>query len=95
MNAKSIFCGPLLMTRDLNSDLNTRNGKKMVDICNLFNLKLHIDKPTYFNMRNNTSSILDQFISNCSMFIKKIEVDDPVSVNDHSIICFWLNFKIP
>ena len=55
-----------------------------------FNLEIHVNEPSYFG--NNRSSILDQFISNCSQYVNKIEISDPVSNNDHCSIGIWLNF---
>ena len=71
------------MAGDLNSDPSTLNGKKLLNLANMYNLELHVTEPTHFGQNANT--ILDQFVSNCSQFIEKLEISDPVSTNDNHL----------
>ena len=66
-DVKDVFTGNIIITGDLNSDFKTNNGKKLLDLAAMYNFDVHIDKPTH--AVNDT--VLDQFVTNCSKFIKK------------------------
>ena len=66
-DVKHTFLGHIVITGDLNSDFKTLNGTKLLELASLYNFEIHIDKTTH--VTNDT--ILDQFITNCSSFIKK------------------------
>ena len=61
---------------------------KFVSQNNLYN---HVNVPT--RITSNSSKILDQFITNCTDIVHKVDVEDIVSTNDHCSIGIWLNFK--
>ena len=51
----------LVIIGDMNADLLTANGKKLLDICNIHNLHHHIKEPT--RITPNSNSCIDQIIS--------------------------------
>ena len=57
------------------------------------NLYYHVDSPT--RIAPNSSKILDQFITNCTGIVHRVDVADTVSTNDHCKIGtdIWLNFR--
>ena len=66
--------------------------KKSLDVCYMHNLKHHIDNPT--RITPNSSSCIDQIISNIPNFISQINNDPPVSTNDHNTIGIRLCFTV-
>ena len=89
--AKQTGIGKILITGDLNADPNTRDGNllKLLTLSN--NFEIHVKEPTRFTPQ--TSSILDQFISNLKHLLKNIEVLDPVGACDHCVIRATLQFN--
>ena len=88
---KDVFNGFIILTGDFNSDLKTVNGTRLLNLASSFNLNLHIEESTH--AYNDT--VLDQFVTNCSTYITKIEISDPICNNDHCTIGIWFNFKTP
>ena len=82
----------ILLLGDLNADFGTNNGKKLLELCALHNLLCHIKDPT--RITSETSSCLDQIISNIPNFVSSVNVEPPISTNDHHIISANLRFHI-
>ena len=76
---------------DLNSDPNTNLGRKLNTFASLNNLTQHINLPT--RITSNSSTILDQCLSNCPMFIRGAGVLPPLANNDHCTIHLKVLFK--
>ena len=81
-----------LIFGDLNADMKTGNGRKMIQLCDRENLQYLINEPT--RITDTTATILDQILVNCPNFVQRVEVFPPVSTNDHSTVGVHLNFKI-
>ena len=77
---------------DLNSDPNTDMGCKLNTFANANSLTLHIHQPT--RITSNSSTVLDQCLSNCSTFVQNIGVLPPLANNDHCTIHLKLSFKV-
>ena len=77
---------------DLNSDPNTNFGQKLSTFANINNLSLHINLLT--RITSNSSTILDQCMSNCPMFIRGAGVLPPLANNDHCTIHLKILFKV-
>ena len=77
---------------DLNADFGTNNGKKLLELCTLHNLLCHIKDPT--RITSETSSCLGQIISNIPNFVSSVNVEPPISTNDHHTIGANLRFHI-
>ena len=92
-HVKSLKTGTqIIILGDLNADFATLNGRKLIEICLEYNLQCHINEPT--RITQNTSSCLDQIISNIPNFIVQTTVDPPISTNDHCTVNAKINFKI-
>ena len=76
---------------DLNSDPNTNLGRKLSNFATINNLSLHINVPT--RITSSSSTILDQCMSNCPMFIRGAGVLPPLANNDHCTIHLKVLFK--
>ena len=79
----------IVITFDLNCDWNIAAGHKL----SVSNLDYHINSPT--RVTQTASKVIDQFITNCSNFIKEIEIHNLVSNNDYHTIGLKLDFSIP
>ena len=84
-------CKNIIMTGDLNADPLTLEGRKLSRLCDANDFTLHIDQPT--RITENSSTILDQFISNIPQHITSSNVLAPLSTNDHCTITMSLSFK--
>jgi hypothetical protein len=84
---------PILLIGDLNADPSTTQGKRLKDLTNLYGLSILIKEPT--RITSKSAKILDQVITNIPNLIKAIEIDSPVSNNDHCTISFELQTNIP
>ena len=82
----------ILLLGDLNADFGTINGKKLLELCTLHNLLCHIKDLT--RITSETSSCLDQIISNIPNFVSSVNVEPPISTNDHHTISANLRFHI-
>ena len=71
----------MIMTGDFNADLATPNGKTLCSFLEQNHLKCHIEEPTRIKM--NTSSCLDQIISNIPLYVRQPTVLPPVGSLDH------------
>ena len=90
--AKETDIPSLIITGDLNCDLNSPNGQKLKKLVDNNHLVLHIDEPT--RITPHSKSILDQFISNIPRYVRNVHVDPPVSTNDHCTIGMDLLFRM-
>jgi hypothetical protein len=82
----------MIILGDLNADFSTANGKKLLDICRIQNLRYHINEPTRITATSRTC--LDQILSNIPQFVSSSCVFDPVYTNDHCTVGVDLTFKI-
>jgi hypothetical protein len=83
----------LMFIGDLNADLNTPAGKKLMNLASLNCLDIIIREPTRITL--NTSSILDQCLTNQTNKITEVINDPPCSTNDHNTIGVKLSLNIP
>ena len=81
----------IILTGDLNADPQTRDGIRLEQFCNASNLTIHINSPT--RITENSSTILDQFLTNIPDAVVDTNVLAPLSTNDHSTITLTLSFK--
>ena len=81
----------IILTGDLNADPRTRDGVRLEQFCNASNLTIHINSPT--RVTENSSTILDQFLTNIPDAVVDTNVLAPLSTNDHSTITLTLSFK--
>ena len=86
LNPKIMICG------DLNADFNTRHGKLLKEFVETNNYTFHINEPT--RITANSSTILDQFITNFPTFVQNVQVLPPLSNSDHCLITIDCLFKI-
>lgn len=82
----------LYVLGDLNADLGTNNGKKMLQICNEQNLQYLISEPT--RITPTTQTILDQILTNAHNYVLSTTVSPPISTNDHCTVGVNINFKV-
>ena len=90
--AKQDRCKHTIITGDFNSDPLTPNGTKLSKLCSDNNLTLHIQEPT--RITEDTSTTLDQFITNIPELVERTSVLPPVSTNDHCTITLTIRFKL-
>ena len=81
----------ILITGDLNADLNSAEGSNLEDFSTANGLTIHIRQPTRISLVS--VSILDQFISNFPQMVKSTDVLDPVGSSDHCLIEACLLFR--
>ena len=81
----------ILITGDLNADLETYQGQKLRDFCFTNGLTIHVSEPTRVTPQSQT--ILDQFLSNMPQMTKSVQLLSPVSGNDHCTIGMRLLFR--
>ena len=91
-NANADNSLPIIITGDLNADPNTRHGNYLEQFAASNLLTVHINKPT--RITEISSTILDQFISNCPNLINNVQVHPPLATNDHCTISLNLQMKI-
>ena len=89
--AKATNIHNIILTGDLNSDLDTPNGRKLINFCNTNILTLHIDKPT--RITGDTATCLDQIITNIPNFVKECKISPPISNCDHCVVSAKLLFR--
>jgi hypothetical protein len=82
----------IFLLGDLNADLKTCNGTKLLHFCNEHNLQYLITEPTRLTATSQT--ILDQILTNAPNFVSNIVVSPPVSTNDHCTVSANIDFKI-
>ena len=81
----------LMIIGDINADPRTVAGRKLQNFSISNNLTMHIDEPT--RVTENSTSILDQCLSNFKESVSKIEVFPPLSTNDHCTISVHIKFR--
>ncbi len=82
----------IIITGDLNADLKTPEGKKLIDFSLVNGLTIHITEPTRYSKF--TESTLDQVLTNIPQFVKSTAVSVPVASSDHCVVEFSLLFRI-
>jgi len=82
----------IIVLGDLNSDFDTPNGRKLLTLCSAHNLHHHVHEPT--RITSDSSSCLDQILSNVPNFVSSVTVECPVSTNDHCTVGVSLLFKV-
>ena len=90
--AKATNINNIILTGDLNSDPSTPSGTKLLNFCSINLLSMHIDEPT--RITQNSSTCLDQFITNMPSFVSELSVHPPISNCDHCVISAKLKFRI-
>ena len=81
----------IIIAGDLNADPDTRNGQLMKLFAESNNFSVHVEEPT--RITKDKASILDQYISNMSWAIRKLNVLDPISTCDHCPVSVSLKLK--
>ena len=76
---------------DINADLLTNEGRKLNDFIESNSLHSFITEPT--RITDQSSTILDQIVTNRPETVKSTSVEQPVSSNDHCTIVASLSFK--
>jgi hypothetical protein len=82
---------PVIITGDLNSDFNSRNGELLHHFASSNFLTIHVHQPT--RITETTATVLDQFISNNHNLLTDIQVHPPLATNDHCTISAIISFK--
>ena len=77
---------------DINADLCTPNGRKLLELCQIHDLHCHVNEPT--RITSQSSACLDQIITNIPNFVTSVQVDCPLSTNDHCTVGIDLAFKV-
>ena len=77
------------MIGDFNADLQTRNGEYLQNFADANYFSLLIDQAT--RITETSATILDQCITNAPMHIRRSEVLQPVSHNDHCTVAVFCN----
>ena len=83
----------MLLLGDLNTDFETINGGKLLDLCTQHNLHYCINEPT--RITETSKTCLDQILINTPNFISEWTVEPPVCNNNHCSVGIKLNFIIP
>ena len=90
--AKESDISYLVITGDLNADPDSPCGQVFANFLAANHLVAHIEEPT--RVTNNSAKILDQFVSNIPDFVRNIQIQAPVSSNDHCTIGLGLSFRV-
>ena len=70
---------------DLNADLKSGQGRKLMELCLDHNLHYLINVPT---------RITDASQTNVPNYVEQTSVSEPISTNDHCTISATLTFKL-
>ena len=82
----------VIITGDLNADPQTVHGQLLNNFLMSNSLHKHNNEPT--RITSDSSTELDQIISNCPNIINSVQVTPPVSYNDHHTVSAKLVFQI-
>ena len=85
------YNGNIMILGDLNADLNDRSGINLINFANDNNLTIHNRNPS--RIQNNTSSILEQCLTNFPNLISHSEIFPPIGTSDHCVLSITLNIK--
>ena len=88
---KALASHPIILCGDFNAEFNMPNGNKLFNFASINNLTIHVNEPT--RITENSSTVLDQFLTNIQVDVKEVAIHPPVSSNDHSSVVLKLNFK--
>ena len=90
INEDNIY-STVIILGDFNAHFPSYEGTKFLEFINNNNLNYHINSPT--RITETSAKILDQILSNCCNLIDHVEIEDPVSFNDHCTVGIWLKLK--
>ena len=82
----------IIITGDLNADPATRQGILLKQFTFVNDFSLLVDEPT--RVTQDSSTILDQFITNIPLCVTDVSVLPPVSKNDHCTITMKCMFRV-
>ena len=82
----------ILIAGDLNADFLTYHGDKLKQFAFINEMDILIEEPT--RVTQQSSTVLDQFVSNMAQCIHNVRVLAPFSYNDHSTVALDLVFRI-
>ena len=89
--ARSTGIQNIMLIGDLNADFSTPQGRKLELFCTTNFLVPHVHEPT--RITNNTSSCLDQIISNMPAYVQEPQVLPPIANCDHCVVSTTILFK--
>jgi hypothetical protein len=91
--AKENMIQNIILIGDLNADPNTFHGQKLMHFSSSNNMFINVHEPT--RITQNSSTILDQILTNSSHLISEVTIEPPISTNDHCtvIACVSLQTK--
>jgi hypothetical protein len=92
LNIQDVENKGIIIIGDLNSDPLTPEGKKLNELCNVLGFTALITTPT--RITANSSTILDQVITNIPENLTNTSVCPPVSNSDHCTIAVSLNIPL-
>lgn len=89
-------CNNILVIGDLNCDIlrpqaNKKEGRSLLDICDIYDLDSVINKPT--RITKNTESCLDVILTNTPSFIQEADTYE-AGLSDHKMVFAVLNTKV-
>ena len=90
-NAKTSGIDKIMILGDLNADQATNHGNKLQHFCNVNFLTIHVNEPT--RITENSSTCLDQIITNMPNFVRNVNVSAPLSNCDHCLVSANLLFR--
>lgn len=82
----------IIIVGDMNADINSFDGKKLENFCDLNGLHIHNFEPTRITI--NKKSVLDQVLSNNEALVDDVNILPPVYNSDHCILAFKLKLAI-
>lgn len=90
-NVRSLYNPKIMLIGDLNADPKTRHGKLLAEFAESNFFTMHIKEPT--RVSQNSSSVLDQILTNFPQMVSEALVCSPVSNSDHCLISTTIKFK--
>ena len=81
----------IIITGDMNSDFNTRDGHILLNFVNSNNMSALINEPT--RITPTSATVLDQFLVSDHLTITDISVGAPLETSDHCEITCQLKFS--
>ena len=81
----------IIITGEMNSDFNTRDGHNLLNFVNSNNMSALINEPT--RITPTSATVLDQFLVSDQLTITDISVGAPLETSDHCEITGQLKFS--
>ena len=81
----------IMIIGDLNADPQTRHGRCLSEFADNNFFTIHVNEPT--RITENSSTILDQILTNFPTLVKEVNVDAPLATSDHCLISIACLFK--